>query len=99
MTGDSEKYPNSNKIKKIYGYFQQVNPISDKLVQYFYSVGVTKQELEPYTNPPKVIPGRSNLKSQEEFEEQRFKDMERLHGKKVEEKSGADVLADLDIDF
>lgn len=82
MTGDSEKDPvNPNKILKIYGYFQQVNPISEKLVQYFYSVGVSKEELLPYTNPPAIIEGRSNLKSQEEFEAQRLKDMERLHGK------------------
>ncbi len=98
MTGDSEKYPGSNKIKKIYGYFQQVNAISDKLVQYFYSVGVTKQELEPYTHPPKVLPDRSNLASQVEFEKQRFADMERLHGKKnvTVEQTGADVLSALD---
>lgn len=82
MSGLSEKDPNTGKVKKIYGYFQQVNPISEKLVQYFYSVGVSKEELTPYTNPPAVIKDRSNLKSQEPFEEARFRDMERILGKK-----------------
>lgn len=81
LTGVSEKYPDSNKVKKIYGYFQQVNPISEKLVQYFYSVGVSREELEPFINPPKVIEGRSNLASQVEFEKERLEAMDRLAGK------------------
>lgn len=80
LTGDSEKDPVTGRVKKIYGYFQQVNPISEKLVQYFYSVGVSRDELESYINPPAIIEGRSNLKSQEQFEAQRLKDMARLRG-------------------
>lgn len=79
LTGDSEKDPVTGKIKKIYGYFQQVNAISDKLVQSFYSVGVSKHEIESYVHPRKVIEGESNLPSQVEFEKQRKKDMERLY--------------------
>ena len=82
LTGDSIKYPNSNKIKKIFGYFQQVNPISEKLVQSFYSVGVTREELQPYIKPPKVIEGRSNLASQAKFEIERLKEMEEHFGKR-----------------
>ncbi len=48
----------------IHGYFQQLNPISERLVQRFYSVGITKEELKPYLNVPDVIEGKSNLASQ-----------------------------------
>lgn len=80
LTGDTEKDPVTGKVKEIFGYFQQVSPISEKLVQSFYSVGITKEEIERYVNPPKVIEGRSNLESQEAVEAKRFETMERLHG-------------------
>lgn len=72
LTGDSIKDPITGKVEKIFGYFQQTNPISEKLVQAFYSVGVTKQELEPFLKEPVIIEGRSNLASQVRFEEERF---------------------------
>lgn len=94
LTGDSEKDPVTGRVKKIYGYFQQVNPISEKLIQYFYSVGVTKEEIEPFIHPPKTIPGRSNLASQDDFERQRFRDMDRLAGK-VDTSEADEAVADL----
>ena len=80
LTGDTEKDPVTGKVKEIFGYFQQVNPISEKLVQFFYSVGVTKEELHAYIEPPKVLPDRSNLASQVEAEKKRFEAMARIHG-------------------
>jgi|GEM_PF-4632955 len=80
LTGDTEKDAKTGKVKEIFGYFQQVNPISEKLIQSFYSVGITKEELAPYINPPAVIEGRSNLASQVDAENKRFESMKRLHG-------------------
>lgn len=78
LTGHTEKDPETGKVLKIFGYFQQVNPISDKLLQSFYAVGITREELEPYINIPDVLKDRSNLVSQAENEEKRFADMKRL---------------------
>lgn len=64
LTGKADKDPVTGRPTKIYGYFQQSNPISEKLVNLFYSVGITKEELEPFINVPPIIEGRSNLKSQ-----------------------------------
>ena len=75
MTGHASKYPHTGKIKEIFGYFQQVNPISEKLVQSFFSVGITREELKKYIEVPPVIEGRSNLASQERAEQNRFKTM------------------------
>lgn len=80
LTGDTEKDPKTGKVKEIFGYFQQVNPISEKLVQSFYSVGVTKEELAPYINPPALVEGRSNLPSQVDVENRRFEAMKRIYG-------------------
>ena len=95
MSGDSEIDPVTGKVTKIHGYFQQVNGISEKLIQYFYSVGVTKEELLPYTNPRPVIEGRSNLDSQVEFEKERFKALARIRGTAKTDASEA-VAEDLD---
>lgn len=80
LTGDTKKNPVTGKVEKIYGYFQQVNPISEKLVQAFYSVGITKNELSTYTHPPKVIPNQSNLVSQREVEKKRLEEIKELYG-------------------
>lgn len=80
LTGDTVKDPETGKVQKIFGYFQQVEPISEKLVEAFYSVGVTRSELDAYIHPPKVRPGRSNLESQEAFEEERLGKMRELYG-------------------
>lgn len=74
LTGESEKDPVTGKVKKIYGYFQQVSPLSEKLVQAFYQVGITKEELAEFVNVPPIIPGKSNLKSQQEIEKKREED-------------------------
>ena len=80
LTGDTEKDPETGRVKEIFGYFQQVNPISEKLVQSFYSVGVTKEEIKPYTNPFPVIEGESNLPSQKEVEKKRKERLASLYG-------------------
>lgn len=64
LTGEVDKDPVTGKVQKIHGYFQRSNPISDKLVHLFYSVGITKEELAPYRSVPEVFEGRSNLASQ-----------------------------------
>lgn len=68
LTGEADKDPKTGRVTKIYGYFQQSNPISDKLMQAFYSVGITKEELDEFVNIPEIIEGKSNLKSQQELE-------------------------------
>lgn len=80
LTGDTIKDEQTGKVKKIFGYFQQVSPISEKLREAFYSVGVTRDELTPYINPPAVIQGRSNLESQQDFEQERLKQMVEMYG-------------------
>lgn len=84
LTGDTDKDPVTGKVNKVYGYFQQVNPISEKLVQSFYSVGVTREELKNYVEVPKVLKDRSNLASQAEAEKERLAAMSKLYGKSVE---------------
>ena len=64
LTGKVDKDPVTGKTKRIHGYFEQLEPISDKLVQKFYAAGITKEELVQFLNPPKKIEGRTNLKSQ-----------------------------------
>lgn len=64
LTGKTDKDPVTGKVLKIYGYFQQVNPISEKLVQLFYSVGVTREELEGFINVPPLKEDSTNLPSQ-----------------------------------
>ncbi len=66
LTGEVDYKPNGD-IEKIHGYFQIENAISDELVQKFYSAGVSKKQLEFFTNPPSIIEGRSNLGSNTEI--------------------------------
>lgn len=68
LTGESTKDPLTGEVKDIKGYFQQCNPISQKLVQKFYSVGITKQEIAAFVTAPVVIEGASNLASQQKKE-------------------------------
>lgn len=64
LTGEVTKDENG-KIINIGGYFEQVNPISEDLVQKFYTAGISRQELLPFINVPAVLEGKSNLKSQQ----------------------------------
>lgn len=64
LTGEVTKDPITGKLKEIHGYFQQVSPISEKLVQLFYSVGVTRKELDKFINVPSIVEGATNLPSQ-----------------------------------
>lgn len=63
LTGKADVDANG-KVKKIHGYFQQVEPMSEKLLQQFYSVGINKEDIIDYINVPSVLEGRSNLSSQ-----------------------------------
>lgn len=63
LTGEVDKDENG-KIKKIHGYFEQVNPVSEELIQKFFSAGISRDELKAFTSAPEVISGESNLGSQ-----------------------------------
>lgn len=77
LTGQTDKDPVTGKILKIHGYFQQVNPLSEKLIQLFYSVGVTREEIDKFINVPKIVEGGTNLPSQLKLlEEQKQKENE-----------------------
>ena len=69
LTGEADKDPVTGKVKKIYGYFQQSSPISKKIENAFYTVGITKDEIIDYINVPDIIEGRSNVPSQMTEEE------------------------------
>lgn len=64
LTGEADKDPKTGKVTKIHGYFQQSNPISEKLIQLFYSVGVTRAELDKFIDVPPIVKGKSNMPSQ-----------------------------------
>lgn len=74
LTGESTKDPVTGRVTNVKGYFQQCNPISKKLVQKFYSVGITKQELESFLTCPEIIEGKSNLASQQKKEDESVED-------------------------
>lgn len=63
LTGEVDKDENG-RVKKIHGYFEQVNPISEELVQKFFTAGISRDELKNFVTAPEVLDGRSNLKSQ-----------------------------------
>lgn len=73
LTGKSDKDPVTGKVTKIYGYFQQVSPLSEKLIQLFYSVGVTREEIKQYIDVPPVREGQTNLPSQIKLMEEQKK--------------------------
>lgn len=64
LTGKVDK-DEFGKLKHIQGYFEQVNPISDSLLQKFFSAGISIDELSDFINVPKQIDGSSNLVSQQ----------------------------------
>lgn len=64
LTGKVDK-DEFGKLKHIHGYFEQVNPISDSLLQKFFSAGISIDELSDFINVPKQIDGSSNLVSQQ----------------------------------
>lgn len=49
LTGNIEKDPETGRILNIEGYFEQVNPISESMVQKFFEAGISKAELTPFT--------------------------------------------------
>jgi len=63
LTGQVDYDENGNPIN-IHGYFEQVNPISDSLVQKFYSAGISKEALAEFTHEVEILEGRTNLPSQ-----------------------------------
>lgn len=64
LTGKVDK-DEFGKLKHIHGYFEQVNPISDSLIQKFFSAGISIDELSDFINVPEQINGSSNLVSQQ----------------------------------
>lgn len=70
LTGKVDKDADG-KILKIHGYFEQVNPISDSLVQKFYVAGISREELLDYIGEVTRVEGESNLESQKEQEKVR----------------------------
>ncbi len=95
LTGEADKDPETGKVKKIYGYYQQLNPISEKLIQLFYSVGVTKEELDEFINIPEKLEDRSNLPSQKEIEERRLHRFDTVEAQKQEDELG--MLTDIPV--
>lgn len=67
LTGKVDENPDGS-VKKVYGYFEQVNPISDNLKQKFFSAGISIDKLAPYLNAIPVEEGHSNLPSQKSKE-------------------------------
>lgn len=64
MTGKVDKDPDTGKLLKIHGYYEQVNPISDALVEKFFSAGISSDMIDNYTKEVKSLKGMSNLPSQ-----------------------------------
>ena len=64
LTGEADKDPETGKVTKIHGYFQQTNPISENLQKAFYTVGITRDEIKEFIDVPTVRKGCSNLASQ-----------------------------------
>lgn len=75
MTGKVTKDEKGN-VKKIHGYYEQVESISEELIQKFYSAGITRQELEPYINPYPQHEEETNLPSQIKLKEEKRKKKE-----------------------
>lgn len=65
LTGETEKDPETGKLVKIHGYYEQVNAISESLQDKFFSTGISKEEIAPYVEVAPIIKGSSNLPSQQ----------------------------------
>lgn len=48
LTGEMIRDPETGKLKKIEGVFEQVNPISEELKQKFFEAGISLDELKPF---------------------------------------------------
>lgn len=64
LTGVTDFNEETGAIEKIHGYYEQVNGISDRLKEKFYSAGIPEVDIHSFVNVPDIIEGRSNLKSQ-----------------------------------
>lgn len=64
LTGEVDRDMETGKVLKIHGYYEQVNSISERLKDKFYSAGIAKQDIEEFLNCPDIIDGESNLASQ-----------------------------------
>ena len=65
LTGEVDRDPETGRLEKIHGYFEQVNPISKDLVSKFFSAGISKDQIQQFMNPPEIVEGKSNLPSQQ----------------------------------
>ena len=55
LTGEVDK--TEGKVNKIGGYFEQVNAISEGMLQKFYSAGISKEELNRFTEVSALADG------------------------------------------
>lgn len=60
LTGDIEKDPITGKVLNIGGYFEQVSPLSDGMVQKFFKAGISREELKPFLE----VDNKTEYKSQ-----------------------------------
>lgn len=63
LTGEVDK-DSTGRVTKIHGYFEQVSPIGNDLVQRFYMAGISRTELKQFLHPADQIEGQTNLPSQ-----------------------------------
>lgn len=64
-TGEVDIDPtNPDNVLRIHGYFEQVSPISDRLIEKFYAAGITRSILEEFITVPAKVIGASNLPSE-----------------------------------
>jgi pilus assembly protein CpaF len=63
LTGEMVKDAKGRDVMD--GYFQQVNPISEKLINKFFFAGVSRADLEEFIHPPKVVEGKTNIPLEE----------------------------------
>lgn len=62
VTGKSIVDPNNKKnVLEVVGYFEQVNPISERLKKKFIIAGINLDELEEFLHAPAIIEGASNM--------------------------------------
>ena len=95
LTGKVDKDPLTGRVEKIHGYFEQVNPLSEKLVQLFYAAGITREEIQQYLTLPDVRECGSNLKSQIALEQEEKRKEEQKNAELDENANTASLLLNL----
>lgn len=65
LTGKSTKNPETGKTEYVDGYFEQVNPISTKLMNKFFFAGINREEITEFLKVPELIEGKTNIPVEE----------------------------------